>query len=152
MGKLGDTARKIDWTVVVPLVSIALTSYLQWEQMKVSSESAIYQVTSTPKREGYATFMQNLLYAYDNAMSGNGKELQKNIDGLEMAYYGIQPFLVSKNTQDTLYSKIRDFDGYCTEILKLQRASQKREQLRTEFAEYKVFFQRYLFFSLFSVE
>jgi hypothetical protein len=120
--------REMVSTVVVPLAAILSSAWLAYgsnttaaEMTRQSNQTQIhlkeYEMSFTPKKNGYVGMMQAMNQAYRASLLGDKKRVDAELVKMDAALIELEPFVDDK-TRKYLREHSADFWGFCQMSLK----------------------------------
>lgn len=147
-----EQERSSRWKVWLPLlvaiVSILSSFYLQYTTNKNQAFLKHYEVELKPKQEGYSNFMKLLSKSYYAANDGNTNQLTQCFDQGESSYYIFEPFLKPKE-RDSVWKNYVEFTSFCLSIAKSDSLRKDMNTTSATFLDYRDSFRRKLYNLLF---
>lgn len=141
-------------SMVVALVAVLSSVYIQDETIKTQIELKKYEISFGPKQQNYSILMSNLIYAFESAQAKNFNELRKRLDKIEQSYYNIEPFL-DNSLRVIIWEQIQQFSGMCYEYVDIP-FKERTDSLNNEkidlYLKNKNFFKEKLFPALFDID
>jgi hypothetical protein len=106
------------------------------------------EISSKPKQDGYARFMNAAIEAFDAAYKHDVAALKPRLDSLEGAYYSLEPFL--DNRRDRVWDQLQQFSAMCYSLVQdTDVPKEEQSKYLDSFLRYKKYFREQLYETLF---
>jgi hypothetical protein len=123
-------------SLIIALITIVITAYFQYDNIHTQKLLKEYELSFSPKQEGYTSFMKALNTAFDIAIKNstvppparNDDALLGQFRQIENAYYGIEPFLKT-DSRTAMWEKYQEFQHAVFEINNRQTNNLDKEEI-----------------------
>jgi hypothetical protein len=137
-------------SLLIALLSIGATTYMQYETLQTQSVNSIYQVTIQPKQANYASLMSSLFSAFEAAIAPDPARMYTYIDEVEKSIYAVEPFLDERHREE-LWEEFQSFQSFCAALVQSEAGqhSADKNAADQDFVAFRSTFRQLLYRSLF---
>jgi hypothetical protein len=136
-------------SMLIALVALISTAYIQIKNNNTQAELKRYEVTFRTKQDSYSSFMRYVAESFESGYKKDLDSLIRNLDRLETSYYAIEPFLDGFK-RGAVWGQYQQFSYLCYRMQEQPLDSEeKRKQFFDSFLWYKQYFRTQLYDALF---